>query len=317
MPHAIETIALSKRFGAVTAVEDVALSVPERSVYAFLGPNGAGKTTTIRLLLGLLRPSAGEARIFGHDIRRERLEALANVGAVIETPALYDHLSGRENVDITRGVLGLKRSETDRVLELVGLTGAQRRRAGGYSLGMRQRLALARALLGAPKLLLLDEPTNGLDPDGIQEMRSFIHTLPERTGATVFLSSHLLSEVEQTATHVGLVSNGRLVLQDTLADVLRGRQPVIEFDVDDAARAVSVLASAWPEETVSLTERGVRVRLRAQGDGREGAAAINAALVGAGIGVFRIAPQAHRLEDVYMTHVGAHATGETHVPSPA
>src|SRR5690606_26401261 len=180
----------------------------------------------------LLRPSAGVARIFGHDIRRERLKALRAVGAVIETPSLYDHLSGRDNVDITRGVLGLKRSETDRVLELVGLTGAQKRRAGGYSLGMRQRLALARALLGSPRLLLLDEPTNGLDPDGIQEMRDFIRTLPERTGATVFVSSHILSEVEQMATHVGLVSKGRLVLQDTLANVLGGEGAAISVGVD-------------------------------------------------------------------------------------
>ncbi len=315
MGDAIATEDLTKRFGAVEAVSGVALRVPERSVYGFLGPNGSGKTTTIRLILGLLRPTAGTARIFGHDIRRARLAALRAVGAVIETPALYDHLSGRENLEITRGVLGLKRSETDRVLELTGLTGAQRRRAGGYSLGMRQRLGLARALLGSPRLLLLDEPTNGLDPDGIQEMRGFIRSLPERTGATVFLSSHLLSEVEQTATHVGLISKGRLVLQDRLAELLGAGEATIRFGVDDPPRAAAALGAAR-RETVETGGGEIRVRLSPGADADADAGAINAALVNAGVTVFRIAPATRRLEDVYMRHAGAHATGggDAHPP---
>jgi ABC-2 type transport system ATP-binding protein len=314
--NAIETSALSKRFGQVLAVDGVALAVPEQAVYGFLGPNGAGKTTTIRLILGLLRPTQGAARIFGHDVARERLAALRSVGSVVETPSLYDHLSGRANLEVTRVILGLPPAEVDRVLELVGLSGAQGRRVGGYSLGMRQRLALARALLGSPKLLLFDEPTNGLDPDGIQEMRGFIRALPERTGATVLLSSHLLSEVEQTATHVGMMSQGRLVVQDSLARLLGSGDELIDVEVDAPDRAAAVLAAAGSAPEASAGA-GLQLRVAQGENARERAAAVNAALVGAGLKVFRLAPRSRRLEDVYMARVGGAAAGGIDVAATA
>ena len=189
MKIAIETEGLGRRFGTEAAVHGVALRVPERAVYGFLGQNGAGKTTTIRLLLGLIKPTAGTAKIFGLDVQRSRREAARLVGALVETPCHYDHLTGRENLAITRRLLGTDNSEIDRVLETVDLTYAADRRVGGYSLGMRQRLGVARALIGKPRLLLLDEPTNGLDPHGILDMRKFIGTLPDREGVTVFVSS--------------------------------------------------------------------------------------------------------------------------------
>jgi len=226
MGLAIETAGLARRFGAIAAVDGIDLAVPEGAVYGFLGRNGSGKTTTIRLLLGLLRPSAGSARLFGIDVARRRRDSARQVGAMVEISFHYDHLTALENLAITARLLGAPRTEIGRVIDLVGLAGCERRRVGGFSLGMRQRLGVARALIGRPRLLVLDEPTNGLDPAGICDMRALVAALPEREGVTVFVSSHLLSEIEQTATHVGLMEKGRLVAQGTLAEVKGGRQRV-------------------------------------------------------------------------------------------
>jgi ABC-2 type transport system ATP-binding protein len=213
MGLAVETNGLSRRFGRQAAVRGVDLEVPEGSVYGFLGQNGAGKTTTIRMLLGLLKPSAGSARLFGHDVRRDRIAAARLAGALVETPCHYDHLTGRENLAITARLLRIGRCEIDRVLGIVELAGAADRRVGGYSLGMRQRLGVARALIGRPRLLVLDEPTNGLDPQGIRDMRRLVAALAQGEGVTVFVSSHILAEVEQTADHLGLMHQGRLLRQ--------------------------------------------------------------------------------------------------------
>ena len=214
--HAIRTLQLTKRFGEQLAVDDLSISVPKGAIYGFLGANGAGKTTTLRLLLGLLRPTSGSIEHPSIDGRRAR------VGALIEAPSLYPHLTGAENLDITRRLLGRPRTETERVLELVDLASAGGKRVGNYSLGMRQRLALARALLGRPPLVILDEPTNGLDPEGILDMRDLLRALPERDGTTLIVSSHLLSEIEQVATHVAMIHRGRLLVEAPLADLIGG-----------------------------------------------------------------------------------------------
>lgn len=306
LADAIQTEGLVKKFGPLVAVNGIDLAVPRGAVYGFLGPNGSGKTTTIRMILGLLRPNAGEARIFGRNVQTDRIAALDRVGALVEAPALYDHLSGRDNLEITRRILGLPRAEIDRVLEISGIGHAQRRRAGGYSQGMRQRLGLARALLGSPELLLLDEPTNGLDPDGIQDMRALIRSLPEQTGATVLLSSHLLSEVEQTASHVGLMFKGHLVLQGTLEEALGSTGASgVAFGVDAPERGVQVLGEAWPDKRATVEDGALYVTLDETGDGRAETAAITAALVGAGLQVFRVTPRSVRLEDVYVAHTAA------------
>ncbi len=292
---AIETRDLRRRFGPTLAVDGVSLSVPRGCVYGFMGRNGAGKTTTLKMLLGLVRPDSGTIRIAGIDALAERLGAARCMGALLEAHGFYAHLSGRENLDLTRSLLGLKRNELDRVLDIVGLTPDARRRVGGYSLGMRQRLGIARALLGSPEVLILDEPTNGLDPDGIADMRDFLRTLPARANATVLLSSHLLGEVEQVADRVGIIHQGRLVLQDDLATLRAGQAPQLRLGCDDPDRARPLilglgLTSAPDSDLITLAPGS---------DVQRTARALNHALVEAGIGVHELTPQARSLEAIY------------------
>ena len=301
MVDMVQTQGLTRRFGARTAVDGVSMTVPDQAVYGFLGRNGAGKTTTLRMLLGLIRPSAGTARIGGVDVARDRIAAARKIGALLEAHGFYGNLTGRENLDVSRRLLGLPVSEIDRVLGVVEMRADGGRRVGGYSLGMRQRLGLARAMLGAPPVLVLDEPTNGLDPDGIAEMRRFLRELPDRTGATVLLSSHLLSEIEQIATHVGVIHQGRLVLEGELAALKAAEAPVLHLRVDDPERAATVLRR-WH---LSLSkdevggEGGLAARLSPGQAHDQVAAEINRALVEQGIGVFAIGARERSLEGLY------------------
>ncbi len=297
MPAAIETRALTRRFKRHLAVDGVSLTVPAKAVYGFLGRNGAGKTTTLKMLLGLIRPSAGTARICDVDVVRDRLGAARQVGALLEAHGFYGNLSGAENLDLTRSLIGLPRSEIGRVLEVVEMTEHARRRVSDYSLGMRQRLGLARAMLGAPPVLILDEPTNGLDPDGIADMRRFLGELPARTGATVLLSSHLLGEIEQTATHVGIVHQGRLVLEGELARLKADLAPEVAVETDDPVRAAA-LASARGFAVVRTSDQIV-AGLKPGEDARAASAALNRALIEADIAVFAIGPRARTLEGIY------------------
>lgn len=293
----IETEGLTRRFGARTAVEGVSMTVPDQAVYGFLGRNGAGKTTTLKMLLGLIRPTAGTARIGGVDVARDRIGAARKVGALLEAHGFYGNLTGRENLDISRCLQGLPVSEVDRVLGVVEMRADAGRRVGGYSLGMRQRLGLARALLGAPPILVLDEPTNGLDPDGIAEMRRFLRDLPAQTGATVLLSSHLLGEIEQIATHVGVIHLGRLVMEGELAALKEARAPEVHLRVDDCGRAAAVLAQH--DLTVTKTAEGLSARLRPGQDHDAVTASLNRALVERGVAVFAIGAREHSLEGLY------------------
>ena len=297
MSAAIETTELTRRFKRHLAVDAVSMTVPEQAVYGFLGRNGAGKTTTLKMLLGLIRPTGGTARVCGIDVSRNRIGAARKVGALLEAHGFYGNLSGRENLDLTRCLIGLPRTEIDRVLEVVEMTEHARRRVSDYSLGMRQRLGLARAMLGAPPVLILDEPTNGLDPDGIADMRRFLGELPARTGATVLLSSHLLGEIEQTATHVGIIHQGRLVLEGELARLKAEMAPEIAVEIDDPARAAE-LAAARGFAVARSTDRIV-ASLKPGEDARAAAAALNRALVEAEITVFAIGPRTRTLEGIY------------------
>jgi len=277
---AIASSALSKRFGAVPAVDGIDLAVPAGSVYGFLGPNGSGKTTTIRLLLGLVLPSAGTATLLG----RRPVEALPRVGALVEGPAFHPYLSGRANLarldaaDRSADPRTARR-RVDAALERVGLAAAAGKRYRAYSLGMRQRLGIAAALLRPRELLLLDEPTNGLDPQGTREVRALVAGLAAE-GVTVFLSSHLLSEIEQLCSEVGVMSRGRLVWQGPLADLRSGQSARVRVETGSPAAAAEVLArlglgdvrthpdgatgslgDAAPERVVAgLVEAGVAVR---------------------------------------------------------
>jgi len=294
---AIETQALSRRFSGRAAVDGVSLHVPERCVFGFLGPNGAGKTTTIRMLLGLLRPTAGRALLCGIDVAGDRLRAAAMVGCLLEAHGFYPNLSGRENLDLTRRLRRLDAAEIDRVLDLTDMRAHAHGRVGTYSLGMRQRLGLARAMMGRPPVLILDEPTNGLDPDGIAEMRAFLSELPERSGATVLVSSHLLSEVEQIATHVAILQAGQLSVQGRLSDLLADQTREIDLATSDDARARSLALAAGFD---LADEAGhLRIRLRRCEDIRREAATLNRAMVDAGLDVHRLAPRRPSLEALY------------------
>src|SRR6188474_1677845 len=237
----ISTEAITKEFKGKPAVRHLSLEVQLGSIYAFLGPNGAGKSTTIRLLLGLLSPTRGNVALFGLDLRNHRSEILARTGSLVETPSLYEHLSARENLEIPRRILNAPRTDIDRVLRIVGLEDVGRNLVKTFSLGMKQRLGLAHAFLGKRELLILDEPTNGLDPAGIQEMRSLIRRLPGEHGVTIFLSSHLLTEVEQVATHVGMLSQGELVFQGSLGELEQLRRSHLKIGVNDIEMALQLL----------------------------------------------------------------------------
>ncbi|MDO5783812.1 MAG: ABC transporter ATP-binding protein [Eubacteriales bacterium] len=222
MTSIIETNMLTKIYGSHTVVNKINLSVPEGSIYGFIGPNGAGKSTTMKLLLGLLHPSAGSVRLLDKDLTQEnRLSLLRQTGSFIESPSCYGHLTAQENLQIICDLKDVPYSDIDRVLDIVRLEHARKQKVSQFSLGMRQRLGIAQALLGSPKLLILDEPTNGLDPAGIQEMRSLIREMPQLCGATVFISSHLLSELEQIIDHVGIINDGKLLFQGELSALQR------------------------------------------------------------------------------------------------
>lgn len=215
----VETHDLTKSYPGFTAVSGINLHVPKGTVYGFLGPNGAGKSTTMKMFLGLTKPTSGSFVIDGKKHPENRVEILKEVGSFIEAPAFYGNLTGEENLDIVRRILGLPKSAVSEALELVGLTQYRKRLAKRYSLGMKQRLGLASALIGKPPILILDEPTNGLDPVGIHEIRTLIRSLPQQFDCTVFVSSHLLSEIELMADNIGILNHGRLLFEGTLKDL--------------------------------------------------------------------------------------------------
>lgn len=299
MTLAIQTEHLGRRFGGHQAVHDVSMHVPEQGIYGFLGRNGAGKTTTLKMLLGLLRPHAGRVLVAGIDIGRERIRAARRVGALLEAQGFYIQLSGRENLELCRQWRDCERSEVDRVLEITEMTSHARRRVCDYSLGMRQRLGLARAMLGSPSVLLLDEPTNGLDPEGMADMRVFLRTLPARAGTTVLLSSHLLGEIEQTATHVGILSHGRLVAEGPLETLKQGLATQLLVRVDDPKRADGVTRDLGFDVIHEAAADALHVQLPAGTDVRLATATLARALCAANLSLHTIAPLEPSLERLY------------------
>jgi ABC-type multidrug transport system ATPase subunit len=294
--YLIETRGLTRRFGSQLAVDDLDLLVPAAGVYGFLGPNGAGKTTAIRMLLGLIRPNAGEVRLFGQSLNGNHGALMRRVGALVEAPSLYPHLTGRENLEVTRRLLGSDRNLIELALATVKLTKDADRRVREYSLGMRQRLGLALALLNNPDLLILDEPTNGLDPAGIHEMRDLIRRLPDEFGVTVFLSSHLLGEVEQIATHIGIIHEGSLLFQGPLADLQSKQQTQLTVGVKQLNEAAEFL-----ESTGWSVQRCVDDLLNISTKAPDDASRINKLLVDRGLDVFHLAVSQRSLEDIFLS----------------
>lgn len=295
---AVATAGLSKRFGKQLAVDTVDLDVPTGAVYGFLGPNGSGKTTTIRMLLGLITPTDGTVRLLGGDLRA----ALPRVGALVEGPAFHGHLSGRANLvrldaaDATAS-RATRTERIDRALERVGLAAAADKRYRAYSLGMRQRLGIAAAMLGPRDLLVLDEPTNGLDPQGTREVRHLVGALAA-DGVTVLVSSHLLAEVEQMCTHVGVMSRGRLVAQGAVDDVVGAMRRTVRLETDQPGKAATLLT----EQGVT----GVHVdHASAVGDlGTVAPEAIVAAAVHAGLAVSGFEVARPSLEEAFVALTG-------------
>lgn len=291
----LETHSLSKRYQGRLVVDNLDLAVPQGCVYGFLGPNGAGKSTTMKMLLGLVHPTGGSVALLGQTMQESnRLSILRQTGSLIESPSGYAHLTARENLSIVAELKGVNRKDIDRVLDIVHLTQDANRKVGGYSLGMKQRLGIATALLGSPKLLILDEPTNGLDPAGIQEMRSLIASMPETTGATVLISSHLLGEIEQMVSRVGILNHGKLLFDGTLGALRQHSLGGIALRVLDPAKALSLLRSRGiPAEEA----RGI-LRLPPMQDAA--LSALVSQLAAEGAGVVGIAPQSKSLEEIFL-----------------
>ncbi|MDE2783146.1 MAG: ABC transporter ATP-binding protein [Gemmatimonadota bacterium] len=293
----IETTELTKRFPAVLAVDRVSLTVEQGQIFGFLGPNGSGKTTTIGMLMGIIKPTAGSFRLFGAGAPRELLAARARVGATLETPNFYPYLSGRDNLRIAAAIKGIGKARIEECLDIVGLRGRGKHRFRTYSLGMKQRLALAATMLNDPELIVLDEPANGLDPKGMKEVRNIIRLLADR-GKTIFLSSHLLWEVERTCTHVSIVRKGRVVGTGTVAEIVGGEiTAVVRAEDDDLLRAA---LEAFPEATsVRASDDGLVVALAS-----DDLAALNRYLAGQGIYVSHLARRHRSLEDAFMDLTG-------------
>jgi ABC-2 type transport system ATP-binding protein len=275
-------------------LDNINLEVAEGSIYGFLGPNGAGKTTTLRLLLGLLKPQEGTIRIFNDDIRENRISILKKVGSLIEQPSLYGHLTAKENLEVDRKIYYSPKTRITEVLQLVGLENTGGKKTKQFSLGMKQRLSIAVALLHNPELLILDEPTNGLDPNGIIETRELIKRLNKEKGVTIIVSSHILAEIERMATHVGIIHKGRMLFQGTLPELqqMKTKQSYLQIETSDNLKAIQLLNQHEAEEKNGL--------LTLPYQSKEATSEINKLLVGNDIAVYLLQPQQNDLEQLFI-----------------
>lgn len=294
----VETRGLTKHYRQKKAVTAANLHIERGDIYGFLGPNGAGKTTTLRMLLGLIRPSQGHIRIFGKDLRKEKLAILRKVGSLVEYPSYYGHLTAYENLEAIRRILDVPKSRIDEVLGIVRLTKEARRPVKGFSLGMKQRLGIASSLLGSPELLILDEPTNGLDPSGILEMRELIKSMPHEYGVTVMISSHLLSEMDQMATRVGIIREGTMIFEDSIHALRQKAVGRIRLAVNEPGRAAAFLQDAG----LFAEYHGSSLYLE-QSPNEQVASVVNQ-LVHAGHSIYRVEEDKKSLEDIFLDLTG-------------
>lgn len=300
METVIKTNSLTKQYHNKNVVSDLDLRVPKGSIYGFLGPNGAGKSTTMKMILGLAKPTSGSVSVLGKTVNQQnRIELLKNTGSLIEAPAYYGHLSGRENLELIASLKQVSPKQITEVLHIVRLESQQDKKVSHYSLGMKQRLGLAAALLGYPKLLLLDEPTNGLDPAGIQEMRELICSLPQKYGITVLISSHLLAEIDQMATYVGIIDKGSLLFQDELSVLHEHSHARMKLTTTDNNAAFMLLKRA---ALPVLTEHDRTLYL----DSKEPEDVLRAGklLYQSDIGILRLEEEQKSLEDIFLSLVG-------------
>lgn len=295
----VETHNLTKEYGKVRCVDSVNMQVSPGAVYGFLGPNGAGKSTTLKMILGLAKPTAGSITLFGIPVNeKNRIKLLKQTGSLIESPSYYGHLTGEENLQIIQTLKGCSKKDIDKVLKIVRLDDARKKLVNHYSLGMKQRLGLAAALLGFPKLLILDEPTNGLDPAGIQEMRELICSLPSEYGITVVVSSHLLSEIDQMADHVGIIRKGELVYQNTLESLHSHAKQQIALRVSHTAIALDLLR----QDGITATQEEEYLLLPMLEDDQ--IASLCRQLVAQNISLYRVEKREKSLEDIFLSLTG-------------
>lgn len=299
MKNIVETTDLTKIYGHTTCVDHLDLRVPEKCVYGFLGPNGAGKSTTMKMLLHLVKPTSGEIKLFGAvSSDANRMQILRKTGSLIEAPSYYGHLSGRENLEIVQQLKQAPKEEIDEVLSIVRMDKQQNKKVDHYSLGMKQRLGIAMALLGNPKLLLLDEPTNGLDPAGIQEIRELIRSLPSRYGMTVIISSHLLSEIDQMADQVGIIDKGQLIFQDSMSALQAHSKKNLLLHTRQDQDTLSLLQKY--QIPVKKVDKGLLLPDLTE----EQTSQLIADLVHDHVGILRIEEQHKSLEDIFLGLTG-------------
>ncbi|MGV3273026.1 ABC transporter ATP-binding protein [Bacillus sp. CIS52] len=306
MQEIIKTTNLTKVYGKQKSVDNLNITVNEGDIYGFLGRNGAGKTTTIRMLLGLIKPTHGKIEIFGEDLHANKKDILKRIGSIVEVPGFYGNLTAKENLEINARIVGIhKKNAIEEALEIVGLENETKKLVGKYSLGMKQRLGIARSLLHYPELLILDEPTNGLDPIGIKEMRRLIKTLAEERKITLLISSHILSEIEQLVDHLGIIHEGKL-LEETEFDNLRKKnRKFLEFQVSNDDKASMLLEKHFQIFDYEVHGDGI-IRIFSH-IGQQGA--INKLLVQNDIEVLKILMSEDRLEDYFTKLVGGGTIG--------
>ncbi|HOY17930.1 MAG TPA: ABC transporter ATP-binding protein [Haliscomenobacter sp.] len=295
--YCIETENLSHQFASgKNILDNITLQVPSGSIYGFLGPNGAGKTTTLRLILGLLKKQSGRISIFGQTFEKNRVGILRKLGSLIETPSLYGHLTAAENLLLLQKIYQCPKTRIPEVLELVGLSDTAHKKVSQFSLGMKQRLSIAVALLNQPELLILDEPTNGLDPNGIIEMRELFKRLNQEQGITILISSHLLGEIEKLVSHVGIIHKGQLLFEGTLQDLIQKQQESssLKLSTNDNARALQVLQSIYPEAQQQNGKLALPPLANAE------IAAVNRQLLQHGLEVYHLAIEQNDLESIFM-----------------
>ena len=290
----IETRDLSYKFGNQVVLDHVSLKVPKGCIYGFLGPNGAGKTTTIKILLNLLHSAENNVFLFGKDIRSTRIAALSRIGSLIEQPAIYPHLSGKENLVNRAMLLGVSKKRVNEMLQLVDLADSGAKKAGQYSLGMKQRLGIALALLPDPELMILDEPTNGLDPNGILEVRKLLQKLTTEFGKTVFVSSHLLAEVDKMANYVGIINRGKLVFQGSIRELHNVSASTVSIQVNDTVAAGNMLLKNG--YSADIDDDSIQLPFST----KEEMGSINNLLVTQGYTVFSLTQSRHDLEKLFL-----------------
>ena len=297
----VATDNLSKEYDGVYRVQELDIRIKEGDIYGFLGPNGAGKSTTMKMLLGLVKPTSGTIEIMGKPFNEKtRRDILASVGSLIESPSYYGHLTGRENMEIIRRLLDLPQKNIEEAVHIVRMENQMEKKVKNYSLGMKQRLGIAMALARFPKLLILDEPTNGLDPAGIEEMRELIKTLPKQYGMTVMISSHILSEIDQMATVVGIINQGYLIFQERMSVLDTQREPQIVLRTSDNNRAYQLLKKVNPQRTADGLQIGALTD--------EQTGAVVQCLCSNGISVYRVEEHRESLEDIFLNLTGKELT---------